>query len=431
MDIFFSFVVIPFFVVWFWRGSWLVLDFYLWQFSPEVSQVWVSVGWSSLVAVIFLFLTSETVFANIRVEHYWLGTLGRLRTYIQAWGIVNFWRAIWYIWDESFGTSPWSCWVCHTVPVVILIAMGCMSCLLAPASTMGVDVVPHPDCAEEPLFSYLPVPAEDLALFAIARNPQALSEENLTEEAMAFKKSFVQMSMLEFSQMLDVDDYMQEKQEGDLKQAVDKHHPSVELTRRETEATSTLNQVDFDETAHGEADTTPKKTSDTEVEAVDDDDAVAAPRPMDMEAGVIPAENEDAALAKYAASLVAPSREFDGDDEAAEEAAMAAAWAEMESKLGTKTVSKEALSASSAWASGGTGKRASYSSVRTPGEQAEHRSSYLDLQRADLDRRVSHRASTQHRSSVRGSVQGSLGTASPGNDTRSSLRRHSDLFRGR
>lgn len=381
-----------------------------------------------LLGLSFLFVTSETVFANLKVAHSLLGLLGRLRTFVLAWGIVNYWRAIWYIWDESFGTSQWSCWVCHLAPLGILVTMGCMACLLAPASTMGVDVVPHPHCADEPLFSYLPVPAEDLTLFGIARHPQVLSEESLTQRALAFKKSFVQMSMLEFSDMLDVDDYISNKQQD---AAANSHHGSVELTRKETEATE-LNQLNED-TAHGGgkagSDTPPTKTSDDEVEAVDDDDAAAAPQPMDMEAGVSPAEDEDAALAKFAASLAAPSH--DSEDAAAEEADMAAAWADIEAKLGTKTASNEALSASSAWASGGTGKRASYSSVRTPGEQAEHRPSYLDLQRPDLDRRVSHRASEEHRSSVRGSLQGSLRASSAGNGTRSSLRRSSDLFRSR
>jgi Fuseless len=419
VDIFFSFIVIPFFVVWFWRGSWLVLDFYLWKFSPENSAVWASVGWSTLIALIFLFVSSETVFTRIKLDTSLLGPLGRLRTYIAAWGIVNYWRAVWYIWDESAGTSQWSCWVCHLVPMAILITMGCMSCLLAPASTMGVDVVPHPDCADEPLFAYLPVPAEDLALFGIACNPQVLSEENMTQEALAYKKSFVQMSMLEFSQMLDVDDYIQQQDDIKKQKAASTGGSSVELSRIETGSTA-LNQLDED-TANGSKADTPKKAVDDEVEAVDDVDH-HAPQPVDVEA----AANEDAALANFAASLTALSHDADA---AAEEAEMAAAWADMEAKMGTKVASKEALSASSAWASGGTGKRASYSSVRTPGEVAEHRSSYLDLQRPDLDRRVSHRASEQHRSSVRGSLQGDLRTSSAG--TRSSVRRSSDLFRSR
>jgi len=145
VDILTSFVVIPFFVVWFWRGSWLVMDFYLWKFSPEKADVWTSIGWSALMAIGFMLVASETVFAFITTENTLvLALLGRLRTYVLAWGVVNYWRAVWYIWDELCGTSQWSCWICHLAPLGVLMSMGCMSCILAPASTIGVDVVPHP-----------------------------------------------------------------------------------------------------------------------------------------------------------------------------------------------------------------------------------------------------------------------------------------------
>jgi Fuseless len=95
-DLVMSFIFIPFFVVWFWRGSWLVLDFYLWNFSIEKHDVWLSIAWSAIIALVLMFLTSETVFSFIVIENkHVLGLLGRLRTYVLAWGVVNFWRATW------------------------------------------------------------------------------------------------------------------------------------------------------------------------------------------------------------------------------------------------------------------------------------------------------------------------------------------------
>jgi hypothetical protein len=46
--------------------------------------------------------------------------------------------------------------------VVGLATAGCMSCITAPPSTLGVDAVAHPDCADEPLFYNVPVAAEAL-----------------------------------------------------------------------------------------------------------------------------------------------------------------------------------------------------------------------------------------------------------------------------
>lgn len=278
------------------------MDFYLWRFSPETHDVWLSIAWSSIIGLGLMFLTSETVFAFVHIEnHIVLGLLGRLRTYLLAWGVVNFWRAVWYIWDESTGTSTWSCWVCHIVPVVVLAAMGCMCCLLAPASTLGVDVVPNPDCADEPLFSNLPVPADDLFFLAIGRQPQMLDEATLPKKALESQKQHARMSVLGNSaELFDVD---------------------------ELEKSSEMTEVKDDELTAEEV---------AEMEKIEH-----------------------------------------------------------------------------VWASAGTGRRASYSSARTSAKASQRRLSYFELQRPDLDRRVSR--------------TGSITSQQSGG----AVRRHSDLFRSR
>lgn len=388
LDVITSFLVVPFFVVWFWRGSWLVLDYYFWEFSPEASDVWKSIGYSTLMALILMVATSETAFSFIMIDNQViLGLVGRLRTYVLAWGVVNYWRAVWYIWDESAGTSVWSCWVCHFLPLGILTAIGCMSCILAPASTIGVDFVPHPDCADEPLFSNLPVPADDLYIFAIARDPQMLDEQELPNVALETKKSFIRMSLI--TDQVDVDDVIA----ANTKKNAEK---SVEMGKLPT-------------TTH------PSAASLTNSGHTGATDATAAP-------------SDDAAEKD---EIIPPTLEEDGSpppdgDHADEEAEMAVAWAAMEQKMDKAELASASMNASTAWASGGTGRRGSYSSVRTKAEVSQRRSSYFDVQRPDLDRRVSHRASVRasQRVSVRGSVRGS--TSGGG-----AVRRTSDLFRNR
>jgi hypothetical protein len=132
LDLLFSFLGVPIMVVWFWRGSWLLLDYYLYGFSPNSHDVHFSILWSSIVGVSFLIVCSETIFAYIRVRNtVVLLLLGRLRTFILAWGTVNFWRAVWYIWDEFLGGSTqWSCWLAHAASIALLTSFGCMSCIL-------------------------------------------------------------------------------------------------------------------------------------------------------------------------------------------------------------------------------------------------------------------------------------------------------------
>jgi hypothetical protein len=184
-------------VVWFWRGSWLVMDYYLWGFSPEAQDLHNSLAWSFIIAVVLMVLTSETVFAFVSIENPTvLGLLSRFRTWLLAWGLVNFWRVVWYIWDLFLGgTTQWSSWISHAIAVVCLTAMGCMSCIVAPASTMGADTLPHPDSAKDPLFHKLPVPFDDLYVMGIARRPQTIDDSTLPEDSLKNQKLRIQMSM--------------------------------------------------------------------------------------------------------------------------------------------------------------------------------------------------------------------------------------------
>ena len=268
-----------------------------------------------------MFLTSETVFAFIHVKNrIVLALLGRLRTYLLAWGVVNFWRAVWYIWDEFCGgTSQWSAWIAHIVPLILLAAVDCFSCILAPASTLGVDAVPNPEAADDPLFSNLPIPTEDIVPFGIGREPQELEEDALTKETLENQKHHIRMSISATSGMA---------------------HAAALAALEDTEEA-------------GDVEMTGVKKATEEEE-----------------------EEEFADI---------------GDD------------------VPPETVKHEV----EVWSSGGTGRRASYSSVRTSAELAERRSSYFEIQRPDLDRRISRTSSIT-------SASGKM-----------SRRRSSDLFRSR
>jgi hypothetical protein len=157
---------------------------------------------SFVIAVIM----SEPVVSAVdrHIKNDWiLSLVGRLRTWILAWGTVSFWRLVWDIWDQflgkkdefgtlfeglsglltsvhplqitysvrSGGTSSLSAGLGHVIPLVVLPVTGCVSSIVAPASTMGVDAVPHEDAADEPLFAVSPVPYEVLYFLGITRQP--------------------------------------------------------------------------------------------------------------------------------------------------------------------------------------------------------------------------------------------------------------------
>ena len=133
--------------------------------------------WNTIFAVVAYFICSEPVVAALtnwipEENHLLNGTALRLRTYVLAWGTVSYWRLVWLIWDEFLGgTTVLSALLGHALSILTLLSMGCMACICAPASTLGVDSVPNPKAADAPLFANVPVPYDLLQLFAMGRQP--------------------------------------------------------------------------------------------------------------------------------------------------------------------------------------------------------------------------------------------------------------------
>ncbi|KAG7346725.1 fuseless domain containing protein [Nitzschia inconspicua] len=129
----------------------------------------------TLLAVLSGFITSEPIVGLVdrHIEnHILLCVMGRLRTYIMAWGTVAFWRLIWIFWDQFLGGTQirWAI-LGHVLAIVVLTSIGCVSSICAPFSTLGIDSVPDANAVDEPLFAMLPLPHELLYVFGISRQP--------------------------------------------------------------------------------------------------------------------------------------------------------------------------------------------------------------------------------------------------------------------
>lgn len=118
------------------------MDEYLWGFTDSVDDVRHSILWSYLVGLAFLFLGSDDVVTRIPTETPSYPTLGkimnfvagRLRTLVLAVGAVNFWRAVWLLWDEYLGqTSVWSAAVNFCVRLSALIERDLVELTLFPS----------------------------------------------------------------------------------------------------------------------------------------------------------------------------------------------------------------------------------------------------------------------------------------------------------
>jgi Fuseless len=116
VDLSASFVLLPWAVVAFWRGTWYLMDYYLWGLTTAADDddraggVQRSIGYSAIVALVCLVIASEDVVHYFPIQYRWGNqVVGRLRSLVLAVGAVNFWRAVWYFWDEFLGRSAiWS-----------------------------------------------------------------------------------------------------------------------------------------------------------------------------------------------------------------------------------------------------------------------------------------------------------------------------------
>jgi len=195
LDMSISYLFLPWPVVGFWRGFWYCMDEYLYAWGDHF-ELHLSILYSTLIGIGCLFLGSEDIFQHIPSAESVFGAnhplaakvgnhvLLRLRTVILAIGCVNFWRAVWLTWDEFLGsTSIWSAAMSHVLGVLVLLFLGCLSCICAPPSTLGADAIAVPDCADEPLFFNVPIASEALYVLAIGRQADTgVSDETFSAQ---------------------------------------------------------------------------------------------------------------------------------------------------------------------------------------------------------------------------------------------------------
>lgn len=227
-DILLSFGFLPFAVVWFWRGSWFLLDNYFWGFTPSDQDVRLSMLWSTIMFAVCFVLASEPMVALVDhriVERKVLfAVFGRFRTYMLSWGAVNIWRCLWLVWDEFLGgTTLESAIIGHVLSLFFLTAMGCAASICGPAATLGVDSVPHPECDDSPLFSMVPIPWETLHAFAMFRQ---VDKSNVDEIKRLHLSKILGISTLGDLEMLSLEYQSSNRMEGPITGKIPKQEES-------------------------------------------------------------------------------------------------------------------------------------------------------------------------------------------------------------
>ena len=140
-DILLSVGLVAHAVVSYWRGLWLLFDHYEWRFSADPVDLcrtaWVSTSIGVGVCALEVLRTRRD---------WWLAAGGKghkalllLRTYVLAFGSVNTWRGVWYLWDAYDGVTLASAWVSHWVGLSGLLVLGASRSVLAAPTVLVLD----------------------------------------------------------------------------------------------------------------------------------------------------------------------------------------------------------------------------------------------------------------------------------------------------
>ena len=144
------FIIVPVFVLFYWRGTWILVDIYTKKISLEWSG-WISmlIGYGGLI-LFWLFetyvykgilghsptqnTTFEVLQSSDTVTNKVFLLLSRLRTYWLGFLVVNCWRGLWLLQDvHLLPSNPlWSAWTSHSLGALVLVLFIHLNSILAP-----------------------------------------------------------------------------------------------------------------------------------------------------------------------------------------------------------------------------------------------------------------------------------------------------------
>ena len=130
----------PFTII-YWRGTWIVLDLYMFPDNPVMSG-WLSLCLGNGIIPVFYFLQNrlQDTFGKPRVKWYILVYHGY--TYIFAFAVVNQWRGVWTLLDQYSGKVLHSAFISTSVGLAGLVMFRSLGYILSPPTVAVMDIRP-------------------------------------------------------------------------------------------------------------------------------------------------------------------------------------------------------------------------------------------------------------------------------------------------
>ncbi|OQV15473.1 hypothetical protein BV898_10346 [Hypsibius exemplaris] len=119
-------------VVFYWRGSFQLLDIFTYPSSLEISS-WINIA-IGVLGTVMVNLSQNVLHKTVDgIKSTALQIIcKRFYTYIYGWIIVNHWRGIWRLWDAYTGTAFWSGVASMLIGCFLLIGMKSFRNVVAP-----------------------------------------------------------------------------------------------------------------------------------------------------------------------------------------------------------------------------------------------------------------------------------------------------------
>lgn len=142
-----NFVIVPVFVLFYWRGTWLLCDAYF-PVDTKISGWWsIVIGYGGLVILAVYEWLYGSIFCKsspsttTQFDPFMKSLVSRTRTYIVGFLVVNSWRGLWLLQEVYLYPSHpiASAWISHGIGTAVLVLFLHLQSILAPPVLLAPD----------------------------------------------------------------------------------------------------------------------------------------------------------------------------------------------------------------------------------------------------------------------------------------------------
>lgn len=141
LDVLWSIIIITPLTIFYWGGTWKLLDLYLYPDNIlSSSYVSLALGTSGCIGGYLVLPLLDTCVPSERICSFKHILISRVVIYILAFMVLNYWRGIWNLLDHSLGSNLMANGLCVACATVILIPLRSIGNVVSSPFAVELDV---------------------------------------------------------------------------------------------------------------------------------------------------------------------------------------------------------------------------------------------------------------------------------------------------